>query len=285
MDNPSPPGCFACHSPHARNDFTTRATGAVTITSFIAGVPDAVFDYGKGNICAQCHQTRTSSPMSPKPDPTKTALTDTITVTSARWYPHYGVNSQMLMGTGGFQFSDYTYTGNSPHTNSAIIKQDGCAKCHMAEPVGGGGGIVGGHTWWMEQPGLEGAPIQNLTGCRDGACHGTSFANFDYISVSSALTGGEGVNTYVEAYLDTLGTMLRDTNVVGKWTVGTPKPWITTTGSVNASTASPLKISPASRSGALYNYFFLEHEGSFGVHNSKYAIELLQSSIAELRKP
>jgi hypothetical protein len=45
-----------------------------------------------------------------------------------------------------------------------------------------------------------------------------------------------------------------------------------------------LKIAPESRAGALYNYFFIEHEGSFGVHNTKYALELLQSSIAELRK-
>ena len=63
VDNPSPPGCFACHSPHARNNFSRRDTTPVTVTSFITGVPDAVFDFGNGNICARCHQTRTSSPM------------------------------------------------------------------------------------------------------------------------------------------------------------------------------------------------------------------------------
>ncbi|MBI4549181.1 MAG: hypothetical protein HY707_14460 [Ignavibacteriae bacterium] len=285
VDNPSPPGCFACHSPHARNNFTRRDTSAVTITSFIDGVPDAVFDYGNGNICARCHQTRTSSPMSPKPNPTKTATTDTITITSNRWYPHYGVNAQMLMGTGGFQFADYTYAGSSPHTNNTILKQEGCVKCHMAEPIGGGGGVVGGHTFKTIHEEEVASPVYNLTSCRDAACHGSSFSTFDYISQSSALTGGQGVQTYIERYLDTLGTMMKDTNVVKKWTVGTPKPWLTASGTVNASASSPLRIVPASRAGALYNYFFLEHEGSFGVHNSKYAIQLLQSSIAELRKP
>lgn len=290
VDNPSPPGCFACHSPHARNNFTRRDTTAVTITSFIEGVPDAVFDYGNGNICARCHQTRTSSPMSPKPDPTKTAVTDTITITSSRWYPHYGVNGQMLMGTGGFQFTGYSYAGSSPHTNNTLLREEGCVKCHMAEPIGGGGGVVGGHTFWTVFEDEETlAKTYNLTGCRDAACHGSSFTTFDYISQSAALTNGQGVQTYIHRYLDTLQAMMLDTNVVKKWTVGTPKKWlsVSSTGSIsiNASSSSPLRIKPASRSGALYNFFFLEHEGSFGVHNSKYAIQLLQSSIAELRKP
>ena len=286
VDNPSPPGCFACHSPHARNNFSRRDTTPVTVTSFITGVPDAVFDFGNGNICARCHQTRTSSPMSPKPDPSKTAMTDTITITSNRWYPHYGVNAQMLMGTGGFQFAGYPYTGSSPHTSNSVIKQEGCVKCHMAEPIGGGGGVVGGHTFWTAFLSEEtGTTMYNLTGCRDAACHGSSFSSFDYISASFLLTDGQGAQSYVKRYLDTLTTMLQDVNVTGKWTAGTPKAWLTSSGTVNASASNPLKIRPASRVGALYNYYFLEHEGSFGVHNSKYAIQLLQSSIAELRKP
>jgi len=225
--------------------------------------------------------------MSPKPNPMKSDATDTISITSNRWYPHYGVNAQMLMGTGGFQFTDYTYTGNSPHTDNATFKQEGCVKCHMAEPIGGGGGgVVGGHTFWTSFESVEtGTTMYNLTGCRDAACHGSSFASFDYISVSGGLTGGQGVQTYIKRYLDTLQTMLRDTSVVGKWTAGTAKPWLTASGTVNASSSNPLKIRPASRAGALYNFFFLEHEGSHGIHNSKYAVELLKSSIAELRKP
>lgn len=146
--------------------------------------------------------------------------------------------------------------------------------------------MVGGHTFWTSFESEEsGTTMYNLTGCRDAACHGSSFTSFDYISQSSTLTGGQGVQTYIKRYLDTLNTMLTDTNVVGKWTAGTAKPWLTASGTVNASTGSPLKIRPASRSGVLYNFLFLEHEGSHGVHNSKYAVQLLQSSIAELRKP
>jgi len=294
VNNPTPPGCFACHSPHARNNFSLRDTNAVTITSFITGVNDATFNYGVGNLCVRCHQTRTSSAMSPKPDPTKTAPTDTITITSSRWYPHYGVQGQMLVGTGGFQFQGGSYTGNGPHTGAALIQQEGCPQCHMADAGTSGVDLRGGHT--MKVRSDTAATAVNLAGCRDAACHGSSWYNSgdmrDYFSQSSGLTAGVGVQRYIQRYLDTLYAMMTDTNVVGRWTVGNlKKPWLTMGAEgvqVNAGTSgglTPLKIRPASRAGALYNYWFLEHDGSFGVHNSKYAVQLIQSSVAELRQP
>jgi hypothetical protein len=264
----------------------------VTIASFIQGVPDANFDYGKGNLCVKCHQTRTSSPMTPKPDPSKTAMTDTITITSSRWYPHYGVNGQMLMGEGGFRFSDYTYTGNSNHSSNAMIKQEGCPICHMAEasyPPNAGTGKGGGHTMNIRYE-WEGAPGSVLTGCKTSGCHLSTFSSPDYISEASSLTGGQGVQTFIDRYLDTLYALMSDTNVVKKWNVGgSSKKWLVKSAAgevtVNASAGSPLKIRPAALAGAIYNYYFLEHEGSHGAHNSRFAVELALSSVAELRKP
>lgn len=60
--------------------------------------------------------------------------------------------------------------------------------------------------------------------------------------------------------------------------------WLDNSGLVKL-TAGKLTIKPAIKSGALYNYFFVEHDLSEGVHNTKYALELLRSSIEELRKP
>ncbi len=99
----SPIGCFACHSPHSRADFSLRTTEPVTMLAGVVGEADPVFDYGKGNLCANCHKPRS---INPKPDPTKTADTDTITITSSRWYQHYGVQGPMLAGTNGFEFQD-----------------------------------------------------------------------------------------------------------------------------------------------------------------------------------
>lgn len=266
----SPPGCFACHSPHARGDFSLRNDDPVVLNATVEGEFDATFDYGKGNLCAQCHKPRT---LSPKPDPTKTANTDTIIITSSRWYPHYGVQSQMLVGTGGFRFTDYSYTGNSYHTISSVIIQEGCIVCHMADATAGSG-IAGGHTMNIEYLTTSGQEATLLTGCITSGCHTSSGFTVDYIGSSHFLSGGLGGHSATEAYLDTLKELLVE------------RGWIDTVSNlVNASNSNPLKISPAVKVGALFNYFFVEHDLSNGVHNTRYTLELLISSIAELRKP
>ena len=232
----------------------------------------------------KCHQTRTSSPMSPKPDPTKTAASDTITITSSRWYPHYGVQGQMLMGEGGFKFQGYSYTGNSYHTTATAIKQKGCAICHMAQQAypNAGTGKGGGHTMNIRYE-WEGSPGSVVSGCRTSGCHPSTVTTPDIVGAS---TGGKPVQTLVHAYLDTLQALMTD--ATGALTGGRHRrSWLVVSSSgvtINASTSRPLKISPASRAGALFNFLFIEHDRSEGVHNTKYTLELLKSSIQELRK-
>jgi hypothetical protein len=244
----SPIGCFACHSPHSRADFSLRTVDPVTMLAGVEGVSDYEFDYGKGNLCGNCHKPRT---ISPKPDPTKTADTDTITITNNRWYQHYGVQGMMLAGVNGFEFEGYDYI-NSFHTNSDVIKDEGCIICHMAEEPRN---PAGGHTMLLESE--EG---EMLVGCNLTGCHNGDLESLDY----------EDGQTITEELLDSLGTLLLD------------RGWITASGSINASGSNPLKIAPAYLSGALYNYFFVEHDLSLGVHNTKYTHDLLQSSIEVL---
>jgi len=243
----SPIGCFACHSPHSRANFSLRITDAVTMLAGVEGAADPVFDYGKGNLCANCHKPRS---ISPKPDPTKTATTDVITITSSRWYQHYGVQGLMLAGENGFEFQGYTYS-NSSHTGSDVIKEEGCIICHMALEERN---PAGGHTMLLETE--EG---ELVAGCETSGCH-SSGMELDY----------EGTRTEIEGLLDSLHTLLLD------------REWITASGSVNASSSTPLVISPAYLAGAMYNYYFVEHDLSLGAHNTKYARQLLESSIAEL---
>jgi cytochrome c551/c552 len=263
----SPPGCFACHSPHARGNFSLREESPVILNETVAGSGEAMFDYGKGNLCAQCHKPRTLSPL---PNPTRTAATDTITITSSRWYPHYGVQSQMLMGTGGFQFANYTYTGNSNHTDNTVIKQEGCISCHMAD-ANAGSGIAGGHTMNINYTTTSGQPAYLLNGCTTSGCHTSAGFSVDYIGSSAFLTNGMGTHSATEALMDSLHTLLLD------------RGWITASGSINASGSNPLKIAPADKAGALFNYFFVEHDLSKGSHNTRYTLELLLSSIEALQ--
>jgi len=247
--NASPPGCFACHSPHSRADFSLRTTDPVTMLAGVVGEADFVFDYGKGNLCGSCHKPRT---INPKPDPTKTADTDTITITSSRWYQHYGVQGLMLAGSNGFEFQGYTYE-NSYHTRSEVIKDEGCVICHMAQEERN---PAGGHTWWIEYDGEE-----VLAGCLTAGCHDAALTSLDY----------HDAQTITEELLDSLHTLLVD------------RDWITESGSIKAGGSyGPLKIAPAYLSGAMYNYFFVEHDLSLGVHNTLYTHQLLESSIAEL---
>ena len=253
--NGSPPGCFACHSPHSRADFSLRTVDPVTLIAGVVGEPDQTFDYGKGNLCANCHRPRDpqygSSNINPKPDPTKTAATDTIKITTSRWYQHYGVQAPMLAGYNGFEFQGYTYS-NSFHTTSSVIQDEGCVICHMAQDVET---VLGGHSMNL----ADEEDNELVVGCETSGCHGSGMV-LDY----------EGTRTEIEGLLDSLHTLLLD------------REWITESGSTNASTSNPLYIAPAYLSGAMYNYYFVEHDLSLGAHNFKYARDLLTHSIEVL---
>ena len=246
-NNSTPVGCFACHSPHIKGDFALRTTAPATILSNLAGVADYTFDYGKGNLCAQCHKPRSQSN---KLDPSKsTATDDSIKITSGRWYSHYGVQTQMLMGKGGYEWTNQTnVVSSSYHTTATAIKTEGCTICHMANARGD---YDGGHTMKLESD--EG---QNLNGCKTSGCHAT-ITTLDY----------KGAMTKTHANLDTLKVLLATAGYLD--TV--------------ANQAKLVTIKPSNKAGALWNYFLVEHDLSAGVHNTEYANTLLRNSIAKMR--
>jgi len=257
--NGTQPGCFTCHSPHAKGDFSMRKTDAINVKSFVAGVADLSFNVGTSNTCVTCHRTRETSPMSPIPDPTKTAATDSIVITSNRFYPHYGVQGQILMGKGGFEFAGYTYP-SSFHTTMATAKNIQCQDCHMATPVVvvNGKPVAGGHTLKIGYSSVSTDSANNnvnVAGCRASGCHTDITAN---TMTTTNFKAYRAAQKDVATGMDTLKALL----VAKGWLVAS-------TDLANASSTKPLVIKPAYRAGALFNYFFLEHEGSHGIHNTK----------------
>jgi len=251
--NSTPVGCFACHSPHKNGDFALRTVTPPTILSNLTGVADYTFDYGKGNLCAQCHKPRTQAN---KLDPSKSTSTDvvndSIKITSGRWYSHYGVQTQMLMGKGGYEWANGPVPiGNSYHTTAAGIKTDGCTACHMPNARGD---YDGGHTMILESD--EG---QNVNGCLTSGCHTGTTSTFK-LDYKSAMTT-------TNKNLDTLKILLAQAG------------WLDTT----AMQAKLVTIKPSNRAGALWNFFLVEHDLSQGVHNTAYANALLRNSIAKMR--
>ncbi len=124
LDNPSRISCFTCHSPHTNLDFDLRTIAAVDLYE------GGTFDYGNGNLYANCHQARSPDPAI---DPAG------IEVTNYRWGPHHGPPSNMLSGKGGYELDGCNYP-NSPHTTFVT---NGCPSCHKAAPVGA---FAGGHS-------------------------------------------------------------------------------------------------------------------------------------------
>ncbi len=144
--NPSPLGCFGCHTPHGIGtpdnvhlDQTVPVGTAITTqVGSVWGNSTTGQAKAKGHMCAECHQVRLNNQPS-----VSAAILFNVTGTgkfnvSAPYGPHHGPQADMNLGKGGAQYSGTatgahsfafagTY-GNSPHTTN--VNAD-CVSCHM----------------------------------------------------------------------------------------------------------------------------------------------------------
>ena len=157
--NPTRQDCRACHQIHTTytiDDFALETTAPVTL--FTSG---QTFDGGMGNLCANCHQARKAM----------TAVVDGKVDVTARFGPHHGPQSDMLLGIGGAG----AVTG-TPSMHATTVENT-CVTCHM-------GGDAANHSF---------AP--NVATCV--TCH-TDATTFDI----------NGVQTEVDGKIATLKTAL-----------------------------------------------------------------------------
>ncbi|MBC8468589.1 MAG: hypothetical protein H8D56_03885 [Planctomycetes bacterium] len=114
--NPTRQDCRTCHAIHTTNteaDWALETTAPVNLYAF----ENVIYDGGKGNLCANCHQPRRAIDAA---DPN-----DNIAVTSTHWGPHHGPQSAMLLGVGGA--GD---VAGKPSFHSRMIA-DTCVACHI----------------------------------------------------------------------------------------------------------------------------------------------------------
>ncbi len=161
--NPTPVNCRTCHNIHAadvKEDFDSNfdavTEAPVTLTADMTN--GAVVDFGKGNICANCHQAR-------QRNYGLVVNGDSVTINSPYWGPHYGTQANILAGKGGFEVPGSLAYNNSQHT---LVVKDGCFKCHMDEEHN--------HTF---------KPL--LSACV--SCHGDEVKDFDHDGVQTEITG------------------------------------------------------------------------------------------------
>lgn len=253
IPNPTPVNCRTCHNVHKKYDTTDFAlTYKDPVTLKYGG---QTVDFGEGNICTKCHQARTFSPV-------PTVGGDSITVTYFRWGPHYGVNSNVVAGIGGFEIpGPESYPSTNPHKN--FIK-DGCVTCHMAPSIYS---VVGGHSFKMEGE-LEGSEIQNVSACASTNCH-PGATKFDI----------DGKVTEIKDLIAQLRQLLIDKGLldVSRNTDGNVlSEYIMLPGN------KPKKFS-AVEAGAVLNYLILAKDRSNGIHNYKYTKALLVNTINALQ--
>jgi hypothetical protein len=260
---PSEIGCFTCHAPHDRGDFSLRKTTAVTLAN------GANYDRGKSNLCASCHQARRTAK-----DEVKAR-----SIPSDSWGAHHGPQTDMLLGTNAYEYPEKKYS-KSPH---ALLPNADCVTCHMVLPNGRYSltPAIGGHSFNVAGDVHE-RPTVNAAGCLASGCHaemkqieGKPF--FDRKAAADYDGDGkiESVQEEVQGLLDKL------INERGTGLLQTMKnpPYDPKGKFIDNKASYPIEVT-----GALYNYKFVKEDGSRGIHNTQYAIQLLIDSIHALNK-
>lgn len=140
VDAPTLINCYTCHPIH--NTWTAKDTEdlyyqdqpnwAVTLGKNID------IDFGKGNLCAHCHQSRTRTPI--------VDMTNLDGVTagsiSTHFGPHYSPQANVMGGFGAYEIAGskgYPTSGNNGHLGA----DNTCVSCHMGFNTSN---LTGGHT-------------------------------------------------------------------------------------------------------------------------------------------
>jgi hypothetical protein len=259
--NPSEIGCFTCHSPHERGNFSLRKNDSVTLANGVA------FSKEKGNLCANCHRARRT----PKDEVRER------NIPSDSWGAHHGPQADMLLGTNGYEFPGRTYS-KSAH---ALLPQANCVTCHMTLPAGrySLSPAIGGHSFNIGGEVHEEHKLNNA-GCM--SCHkemkaapgGKVFASLvvaDYDGDGKIENLQEEVQGLYEKLINSKGTGLLQTM---------KNPPYDAQGKFKDSKSKY----PNDVVAALYNYKFVQEDRSRGIHNANYAIQLLMDSIKALDK-
>ncbi|MBX3220613.1 MAG: ammonia-forming cytochrome c nitrite reductase subunit c552 [Labilithrix sp.] len=266
--------CSTCHAFDATND--PHVTGRYIAGQAPLRVPGGVGDtallektegasptiptgqplaYRAGNTCVFCHKSRKDVAL---------YITASNALSSTRWGPHEGPQSDVYSGKGGYHFAGLTY-GSSAHATVS----NACVSCHM-QPVKANASVPD-HTM---KPSVE--------FCK--TCH------TQYTGTTFDVQGGQSL---VKRALQELQAALND---AGMLTRSTTAPYAPLSDEDLAGAQFHLDyVRPGSSpgggnlvangptAGALYNYLIVARSKDLGVHNPTYAKQLLWDSIRQIK--
>jgi Doubled CXXCH motif (Paired_CXXCH_1) len=259
--NPSEIDCFTCHAPHDTGNFSLRTMSKITLAN------GAAFDKEKGNLCANCHRARRT----PKEE------VKARNIPTDSWGAHHGPQADMLVGTNAYEFSGKKYS-SSAH---ALLPQANCIACHMTQPSGrySLAPTIGGHSMRIEGEVHE-RPTVNTAGCL--SCHADMKQVADkplFDRKAPADYDGDGKVETIQEEVEGLYERLINKKGTGLLQTMKEPPYDAKGKFINSKTQYPNVVVAA-----LYNYKFVVEDGSKGIHNTKYAVQLLMDSIKALDK-
>jgi hypothetical protein len=265
--------CAVCHAPHALSAWTNQLSGVITFTNTLTGIATVITNDGLGpvytnqlrsalastedfvlttsavftnvynpniNVCGQCHNARGA------------AWTDTSRA------PHHSPQYNMLLGTVGELLAGPT--PGLPATHSRLEKQ--CAECHMQTT-----NSSTGHTFDV-------VTYQLCYNCHTDPAGLVRFA-------TKSITGQIQQTKF---YLDYWATNVVPVAIPGLQKYGVYAWEYTSPGDLSPGGSGPSpadqKLIPDEIKKARFDLYLVLYDGSYGVHNAPYDVELLQSANA-----
>lgn len=241
--------CAACHDPHTigMGDHQLRNIPQATLSNGFVVTESMA---GTGVLCMNCHHSRQNANLS-------VGGTGSIS-------PHYGTQGDMLLGENGFE-----YGMPIPSSKHLAAVTNSCVGCHMQliaqTTFSNANTRVGGHTfkiaWNADTPSDPSDDVRVTEVCK--TCHVGVYNTFDFGGEDYDRDGSiEGVQTEIQGLLEQIALLLPP---------------------VGSSTVTFTNTYTAAQRKAYWNYLFVKYDGSYGVHNPKYASTLLQLSLDDLK--
>lgn len=239
--------CINCHEPHSKtaNPFQLLNPLASTNDYSLATTDTFTNKYNPNiNVCAQCHNHRGAS------------------WTSSSRPPHHSPQYNMLLGTVGLLDS-----GAAPHqpASHALLIKDQCAGCHMqaSNYVSEAQPATTGHSF----------RVQTFDMCL--TCHPLpeQLAQFTTGAISNQV---QSIKASLDLWAMTKApAALRINYGTRAWEYTNPGDL--SPGGPGPSSAEQAQV-PVNIQKARFNLYLVLYDGSFGVHNARFAVTLLDTA-------
>ncbi len=257
--------CAMCHDPHGSQGTWVGVPGVTADhqlrRSLTADTLATGFNYsqigGLGQVCMNCHKSRTDGELR------------AVTLNSGFSNPHDAPQTDVVLGKDACNFDAVPYKSG---THFSVVT-NACVDCHMNTDTTGQGvnkNFVGGHTWKMDNP-VTG--FDNVNACL--TCH-PGKTKFEDFKATADIDHNGTVGTIqeeVQGLIDSIYYKFPPVNTV--------KPLQTNGTRLLASyllTVQGRADSMIYRK-AYWNLKLIETDKSKGLHNTKFAIDVLTKTL------